>query len=87
MLDHLQPIADHLKDGALQGRSHVYEAPEIIGTCINGIAPGCWSAMLGLILIGALMVAYLERRKSVAVKTQAAPVQSNRSRRAIQPTC
>jgi hypothetical protein len=55
----------------------VYEAPEIIGTCINGIAPGCWSATLALTLIGALMVAHLERRKSVAVKTQAVPVQSN----------
>jgi hypothetical protein len=55
----------------------VYEAPEIIGTCINGIAPGSWSATLALILIGALMVAHLERRKSVAVKTRAAPVQSN----------
>jgi hypothetical protein len=35
------------------------------------------SATLALILIGALMVAHSERRKLVAVKTQAAPVQSN----------
>jgi hypothetical protein len=41
----------------------VYEAPEIIDSCINCIAPGSMSATLALILIGALMVAHLERRK------------------------
>jgi hypothetical protein len=51
----------------------VYEAR----ACINCIAPESLSATLAPILIGALMVAHLERRKSVAVKTQAAPVQSN----------
>jgi hypothetical protein len=55
----------------------VYEAPEIIGTRVNGIAPGSLSATLALISIGALTVAHLERRKLVAVKTQAALVQSN----------
>jgi hypothetical protein len=63
MVDCLQPIADHLKEGTLQGGHTVYEATEIIDTCINGIAPGSLSATLALILIGALMVAHLERRK------------------------
>ena len=55
----------------------MYEAPTIIGTCIDCIAPGSLSATLALILIGALMVAGSERRKLVAVKTQSAPVRSN----------
>jgi hypothetical protein len=31
----------------------MYEAPAIIGTCINCIAPGSFGATLALILIGA----------------------------------
>jgi hypothetical protein len=55
----------------------MYEVPEIIGTCINCIAPGSLSAMLALILIGALLVAHSERRKLIAAKTRAAPGQSS----------
>ena len=55
----------------------MYEAPAIIGTCINCIAPGSFGATLALILIGALLVAYSERRKLIAAKTRAAPGQSS----------
>jgi hypothetical protein len=35
----------------------MYEAPTIIGTCINCIAPGSFGATLALILIGAFVAA------------------------------
>jgi len=66
-----QPIADHLKEGDFFKEGHTVHKAR---TCI---APESLSATLARISIGALMVAHLERRKSVAVKTQAAPVQSN----------
>ncbi len=44
----------------------MYEAPTIIGTCINCIAPGSFGATLALILIGAFVVAHSEHRKLVA---------------------
>jgi hypothetical protein len=50
----------------------MYEAPTIIGNCINCIAPGSLGATLALILIGAFVVAHSERRKLVAAKTRAA---------------
>jgi hypothetical protein len=53
----------------------MYEAPTIIGNCINCIAPGSLGATLALILIGAFVVAHSERRKLVAAKTRAAPGQ------------
>jgi hypothetical protein len=43
----------------------VYEAPAIIGTCINCIAPGSLSATLALILIGAGVALTAERRKLI----------------------
>jgi hypothetical protein len=55
----------------------MYEAPAIIGTCINCIAPGSLGATLALILTGAFVVAHSERRKLVAAKTRAAPGQSS----------
>ena len=55
----------------------MYEAPAIVGTCINCIAPGSFGATLVLILIGALVLAHSERRKLVAAKTRAAPGQSS----------
>jgi hypothetical protein len=56
---------------------HMFEAPAIIGTCINCIAPGSLSATLALVLIGAAIALTAERRKPVPAKTQAAPIQSN----------
>jgi hypothetical protein len=41
----------------------VYEAPAIIGTCINCIAPGSLAATLALIIIGASIALTVERRK------------------------
>ena len=55
----------------------MYEAPTIVTTCINCISPGSLSATLALILIGAFVVAHLERRKLVEAKTRAAPGQSS----------
>jgi hypothetical protein len=55
----------------------MFEAPAIIGTCINCIAPGSLSATLALVLIGAAIALTAERRKPVPAKTQAAPIQSN----------
>jgi hypothetical protein len=55
----------------------MFEAPAIIGTCINCIAPGSLSATLALVLIGAGVALTAERRKLVPAKTQAAPIQSN----------
>jgi hypothetical protein len=56
----------------------MFEAPAIIGTCINCIAPGSLSATLAFVLIGAGVALTAERRKLVLqAKTQAAPIQSN----------
>ena len=46
----------------------MYEAPAIIGTCINCIAPGSLSATLALILIGAGVVLTAERRKLIRAR-------------------
>jgi hypothetical protein len=46
----------------------VYEAPAIIGTCINCIAPGSLSATLALIVIGAGVALTAERRKLARVR-------------------
>ena len=52
------------------------EAPAIIGTCVNCIAPGSLSATLAFVLIGAGVALTAERRKLVLqAKTQAAPIQ------------
>jgi hypothetical protein len=47
----------------------VYEAPTIIGTCINCIAPGSLSATLALIIIGAGIALTAERRKLARVRS------------------
>lgn len=41
----------------------MYEAPAIIGTCANCIAPASFSATLALIVIGASIALIAERRK------------------------
>jgi hypothetical protein len=41
----------------------MYEAPAIIGTCINCIAPGSFGATLAVIIIGAGIALTAERRK------------------------
>ena len=46
----------------------MYEAPTIIGTCINCIAPGSLSATLALIIIGAGIALTVERRKLARVR-------------------
>jgi hypothetical protein len=46
----------------------VYEAPAIIGTCINCIAPGSLAATLALILIGAGVALTAERRKLIRAR-------------------
>lgn len=46
----------------------MYEAPAIIGTCINCIAPGSLSATLALILIGAGVALTAERRKLIRAR-------------------
>jgi hypothetical protein len=45
----------------------MYEAPAIIGTCINCIAPGSFGATLALIAIGAGIALTAERRKLARV--------------------
>jgi len=47
----------------------VYEAPTIIGTCINCIAPGSLSATLALIVIGVAFALTAERRKLALVRS------------------
>ena len=47
------------------GDPTVYEAPAIIGSCINCIAPGSLAATLALILIGAGIALVAERRKPI----------------------
>jgi hypothetical protein len=46
----------------------VYEAPSIIGTCINCIAPASLSATLALIVVGASIAMSAERRKLARVR-------------------
>jgi len=46
----------------------VYEAPAIIGTCINCIAPASLVATLALILIGAGVALTAERRKLIRAR-------------------
>jgi hypothetical protein len=46
----------------------VYEAPTIIGTCINCIAHASLSATLALIVIGAGIALTVERRKMARVR-------------------
>jgi hypothetical protein len=41
----------------------MYEAPAIVGTCINCIAPGSLSATLAVIFIAATVALTVERRK------------------------
>jgi hypothetical protein len=53
----------------------MFEAPAIIGACINCITPGSFGATLALILIGAFVVAHSERRKLIAAKSRATPGQ------------
>ena len=45
----------------------MFEAPTIIGTCINCIAPGSLSATLALIVIGAGVALTAEQRKLARV--------------------
>ena len=47
----------------------MYEAPAIIGTCINCIAPGSFGATLALIVIGASIAVTAERRKLARVRS------------------
>jgi hypothetical protein len=51
----------------LEGRT-VYEAPTIIGTCINCITPGSLSGTLALIIISAGFALTAERRKLARVR-------------------
>jgi hypothetical protein len=46
----------------------VYEAPSVIGTCINCITPGSLTATLALIVIGASIALTAERRKLARVR-------------------
>jgi hypothetical protein len=41
----------------------MYEAPSIVGTCINCVAPGSLSATLAFIVIAATVALTVERRK------------------------
>ena len=45
----------------------MYEAPAIIGTCLNCIAPGSLSATLAFILVAAGIALTAERRKLAGV--------------------
>jgi hypothetical protein len=47
----------------------MYEAPTIIGSCINCIAPGSFGATLALIVIGAGIALTAERRKLASVRS------------------
>ena len=53
----------------------MYEAPSVIGTCINCIAPGSLSATLALIVIGAGIALTAERRKLARVPLDRQPKQ------------
>jgi hypothetical protein len=48
----------------------MYEAPAIIGSCINCIAPGSLGATLALILIGAGVALTAERRKLIRARRE-----------------
>ena len=48
----------------------MYEAPAIVGSCINCIAPESFGATLALILTGAFVVAHSERRKLAQLKPE-----------------
>jgi hypothetical protein len=50
----------------------MFEAPAIIGTCINCIAPASLSATLALILIGAGIAVTVERPKLLSDEDQGA---------------
>ena len=47
----------------------MYEAPAIIGTCINCIAPGSLGATLALMVIGAGIAVTAERRELARVRS------------------
>jgi hypothetical protein len=53
----------------------MYEAPSVIGTCINCIAPGSLSATLALIVIGAGIALTSERPKLVRAPVDRQPKQ------------
>jgi hypothetical protein len=46
----------------------MYEAPAIIGTCINCIAPGSLGATITLIVVGATIALAVERRKLAVIR-------------------
>ena len=48
----------------------MYEAPTIIGTCINCIAPEILSATLAFILVGAGIALTAERRRPARVRCE-----------------
>ena len=52
-----------------QRRARGHEAPPIIGTCINCIAPGSLGATLALIVIGAAIAVTAEQRKLARVRS------------------
>jgi hypothetical protein len=54
--------------GIIKEAPTVYEAPTIIGTCINCITPGSLSATLALIVIGVGIALTVERRQLARVR-------------------
>src|SRR6185437_1553806 len=65
--EQVHPESRHLP-GHQQGEPSMYEAPAIIGSCINCIAPGSLGATLALILIGAGVALTAERRKLIRAR-------------------
>jgi len=53
----------------------MYEAPSVIGTCLNCIAQGNLSVTLALIIIGAGIALTAERRKLMRVPLDRQPKQ------------
>jgi hypothetical protein len=51
------------------GHTGPFEAPAIIGTCINCVAPGSLGATLALIVIGAGIALTTQRRKLALVRS------------------
>jgi hypothetical protein len=51
----------------------MFEAPSVIGTCINCIAPGSLSATLALIMIGVGFALTAERRKATVIGPNEGP--------------
>ena len=47
----------------------MYEAPAIVGTCINCIAPGSLTATLAVIMVGAIIALIVEQQKSARAKS------------------